>query len=83
MKLRAAGLIRSSGGQLNNAMAMSRFYKKELEPGVRGADLIQPLTSEGKPNYDFVERYGTKNFTPEHKEYIRDKFGNDRTRSRE
>ncbi len=60
---------------LNPAMARSRAYKKEIEDGVYGRDLIQPLNSDGSPNMDFVEHYGTREFSNEQREHIKDKYG--------
>ncbi len=68
---------------INESVARGRFYKKELDDGVRGADIIQPLDERGKPNQEFVEHYGVANYTPEHKEYIRDKFGRDANREKD
>lgn len=64
---------------INESLSRSRFYKKTIaKNGVKGADLIQPFRQEGKnfvPNEDFVERYGTKEYTPEQKDYIKAKLG--------
>ena len=60
---------------INTAAQLSREYKQEIAPGVKGADIIQPLDKEGKPNYDFIERYGTDNYTPEQKQEIESKYG--------
>ena len=64
---------------INESIARSRFYKKTIaKNGVKGADLIQPYRQEGQkyvPNEDFVERYGTKEYTPEQKDYIKAKLG--------
>jgi hypothetical protein len=64
-------------------IARQRGYKKEIDKGVTAADLIQPLDGEGRPNPDFVERYGIANYTTEHKEIIRDTMGRDSSRERD
>lgn len=68
---------------LNKSYMRERAYRKEIEKGVYGRDLIQPLDEKGLPNPDFVEHYGISNYTPEHKKYIRDKMGSDPDREKD
>lgn len=68
---------------MNEAAARDSFYKKQIEKGVYGRDLIQPLDERGNPNPDFVEHYGVANYSPEQKEYIRDKMGRDPSREKD
>ena len=60
---------------INEAVGRSRFYKRTVDRGVKGKDLIQPYLSDGKPNPDFIEHYGTKEYPKETKEYIEDRYG--------
>ncbi len=68
---------------VSESLGRAKFYKKEIEKGVFGKDLIQPLDEKGKPNPEFVEHYGVANFTPEQKEHIRDKMGRDKNREKD
>lgn len=68
---------------MNETIARQQFHKKEIEKGVYGRDLIQPLNSDGTPNLEFVEHYGIANYDSQQKEYIRDKMGRDKNRERD
>ncbi len=60
---------------VNESVARSRFFRTAIDKGVTGKDLIQPLNREGNPNYDFVEHYGTKSYTPSDREWIKKHYG--------
>lgn len=68
---------------LNEMMQRQLFYKREIDKGVFGRDLIQPLNSDGSPNLEFVEHYGVANYDSEQKEFIRDKMGHDENREKD
>jgi hypothetical protein len=60
---------------LNQALQRRAIYKKEIDSGVKGRDLIQPYNNDGSPSYDFLETYGDKAFDGKEKEKIHDKYG--------
>lgn len=53
------------------AVARSRFYRQTIADGVKGRDLIQPLLENGKPNPDFAEHFGDREFSARQKEELR------------
>lgn len=71
------------GEKMNESIARTRAYNAQIDRGVYGRDLIQPLDEKGNPNPDFVERYGVANYTEAHKEYIKQKMGRDPHREKD
>ena len=60
-KARASTIVR--GVAINGAIARSDFYKKDVDKGVKGRDLLQPFNKDGKYNKEFFHHWGDKAFT--------------------
>lgn len=58
------------GRAASAAYGRSRFYRSTIDKDVKGKDLIQPYLKDGKPNLDFVDHYGTKEYPKEIREQL-------------
>lgn len=71
------GSAGSAGLAINDAIARKDWYKKDVDKGVKGKDLIQPFTTDGKYNKEFFHYHGDKAFEkyPEQKAEIKKELG--------
>lgn len=54
-----------AGALVNDGIARKDWYKKDVDKGVKGKDLIQPFLPDGSLNKDFFHHHGDKAFTTE------------------
>jgi hypothetical protein len=66
----------AAGVLVNGGIERKGVYKREVDKGVKGRDLLQPFTEDGKYNKDFFHHHGDKAFTnPLDKERIKRELG--------